>query len=139
MVKFLDDNPAIAAIEDVAASAPKADYETWGKVRRAVEGRYRSRCCAVCGALLFCVSCIAASRMATAACGWLPARAAQISRWPLTLFIRLDSGSDEDPGVAVLGSSLYNDDPDLFRAVSGTPSPPPFSSPVVEWPLNFGH
>lgn len=58
VVKFLDENPAIAAIEDVAASAPKADYETWGKVRKAVEGRYRSLCCAVCEALLCRVSCM---------------------------------------------------------------------------------
>ena len=39
VVKFLDENPAIGAIEDVAASAPHEDYETWLKVRKAVEER----------------------------------------------------------------------------------------------------
>lgn len=48
VTKFLDDNPAIAAIEDVAASMPQADYETWRKVRLAVEARYAGRCLPSC-------------------------------------------------------------------------------------------
>jgi len=55
--QFLDSNPAISAIEDVAGTD---DYPTWGKVRLAVEARSEK--------------------------------------------------------VTILGSDLFNDDPDLFRA-----------------------